>query len=151
MSHDVNKIVSLQLLVELNNLSSSSLTQSKNSQHQLTDELLSALNCVFHTCLHAALDIVDKDQVTLYQCPAGRSLYQVLVTLIIVCCWFFVCVVLLAFLNYPKDINKMLKICNKNVIATSLTLLCHIYCKPWTSITAYSIIMIANFGKFFSC
>ena len=80
MSKDVNKIVSLQLLVELNNLSSSSpKPRSNNPQHQLTDELLSALNCVFHTCLHGALDIVDKDQVTMYQCPAGRGLYQVLV------------------------------------------------------------------------
>ncbi|KAK3598988.1 hypothetical protein CHS0354_024664 [Potamilus streckersoni] len=44
---------------------------------KLTDEVLSALQCVFQDSLLPALDLVDKRSVSRVTCPAGRSLYQV--------------------------------------------------------------------------
>lgn len=43
----------------------------------LTDELLSALNFVFPSCLLQALDLVDKKNVCVLNSPSGRSIYQV--------------------------------------------------------------------------
>lgn len=57
-----------QLLLELKNC---------NPEEGLSVELLSALNCMFETCLELALQIVDKKNVVCMQSTAGRTFYQV--------------------------------------------------------------------------
>ena len=58
-----------QLLVEV---------KQESGAGSLSDELLSALHAVFGAPLLHALAILDvEDSVTLYTCPAGRSVYQV--------------------------------------------------------------------------
>ena len=61
--------ISNELLIELKKCS-----QDNNG---ITDELLSSLNCVFQSCLQPALDLVDRNNVTLVQCPSRRELFQV--------------------------------------------------------------------------
>ncbi|KAH9525789.1 Zinc finger SWIM domain-containing protein 7 [Bulinus truncatus] len=47
---------------------------------QISDDLLSALNSVFHGPLLSALDLIDKASVTKIISPSGRILFQVLGT-----------------------------------------------------------------------
>ncbi|CAH3185891.1 unnamed protein product [Porites evermanni] len=50
---------------------------AKEQHGHLTDELLSALQCVFHQPLLYALDLVDQRNITRLTTPSGRILHQV--------------------------------------------------------------------------
>ncbi|KAI8739984.1 zinc finger SWIM domain-containing protein 7-like [Biomphalaria glabrata] len=45
---------------------------------KLSDDLLSALNCLFHGTLLSALELVDKSSVTKMTSPSGRTVFQVI-------------------------------------------------------------------------
>ena len=44
---------------------------------RISDDLLSALLCLFQGSLHQAFDLLDHGDITRYTCPAGRELYRV--------------------------------------------------------------------------
>lgn len=43
----------------------------------MLNNIVNRLNCVFQTPLLPALDLVDRQNVTLLKSPSGRSVYQV--------------------------------------------------------------------------
>ena len=72
--HTVLPALTNQLLLELKNLARD---ETSEEHGHISDELLSALNCVFPTCLSQALDYVDKKAITLVKTPCGRSVFKV--------------------------------------------------------------------------